>query len=49
MAESKWKHSGVRVVHANEGRSTSVWQTRVTDESGKLLSLTNQTQTVLQK
>jgi hypothetical protein len=26
-----------------------VWQTRVTDESGKLLSLTIQTQAVLQK
>jgi uncharacterized protein (TIGR00369 family) len=33
----------------HKGRSTSVWQTRVTDESGKLLSLTIQTQAVLQK
>jgi uncharacterized protein (TIGR00369 family) len=33
----------------HKGRSTTVWQTRVTDESGKLLSLTIQTQAVLQK
>lgn len=31
------------------GRRTSVWQTRVTDASGKLLSLTIQTQAVLGK
>ena len=31
----------------HRGRSTMVWQTRVTDESGKLLSLTIQTQAVL--
>jgi len=33
----------------HKGRSTMVWQTRVTDESGKLLSLTIQTQAVLTK
>ena len=33
----------------HKGRSTTVWQTRVTDESGKLLSLTIQTQAVLRK
>ena len=31
----------------HRGRRTQVWQTRVTDESGKLLSLTIQTQMVL--
>jgi uncharacterized protein (TIGR00369 family) len=31
----------------HRGRRTSVWQTRVTDASGKLLSLTLQTQAVL--
>ena len=31
----------------HKGRRTHVWQTRVTDESGKLLSLTIQTQMVL--
>ena len=31
----------------HRGRRTLVWQTRVTDESGKLLSLTIQTQMVL--
>jgi uncharacterized protein (TIGR00369 family) len=33
----------------HRGRRTSVWQTRVTDASGKLLSLTIQTQAVLGK
>ena len=33
----------------HKGRSTTVWQTRVTDESGKLLSLTIQTQAILRK
>lgn len=33
----------------HKGRTTTVWQTRVTDESGRLLSLTIQTQAVLQK
>ena len=33
----------------HKGRSTMVWQTRVTDESGKLLTLTIQTQAVLRK
>ena len=33
----------------HKGRSTMVWQTRITDESGKLLSLTIQTQAVLRK
>jgi uncharacterized protein (TIGR00369 family) len=31
----------------HRGRRTHVWQTRVTDESGKLLSLTIQTQMIL--
>jgi len=31
----------------HRGRRTNVWQTRVTDESGRLLSLTIQTQLVL--
>jgi uncharacterized protein (TIGR00369 family) len=31
----------------HRGRTTMVWQTRITDESGKLLSLTIQTQMVL--
>ena len=31
----------------HRGRTTMVWQTRITDESGKLLSLTTQTQMVL--
>ncbi|HET7343344.1 MAG TPA: PaaI family thioesterase [Methylomirabilota bacterium] len=31
----------------HRGRRTMVWQTRVTDESGRLLSLTTQTQMVL--
>ena len=31
----------------HRGRTTMVWQTRVTDESGRLLSLTIQTQMVL--
>jgi uncharacterized protein (TIGR00369 family) len=33
----------------HKGRRTMVWQTRVTDESGKLLSLTLQTQMVLEQ
>jgi 1,4-dihydroxy-2-naphthoyl-CoA hydrolase len=31
----------------HRGKRTQVWQTRVTDESGRLLSLTTQTQMVL--
>ena len=31
----------------HKGKRTHVWQTRVTDESGRLLSLTTQTQMVL--
>jgi uncharacterized protein (TIGR00369 family) len=31
----------------HRGRSTMVWQTRVTDETGRLISLTTQTQMVL--
>jgi acyl-coenzyme A thioesterase PaaI-like protein len=31
----------------HRGKTTMVWQTRVTDESGRLLSLTIQTQMVL--
>ena len=31
----------------HRGRSTMVWQTRVTDEAGRLVSLTTQTQMVL--
>lgn len=31
----------------HKGRSTMVWQTRVTDETGRLVSLTTQTQMVL--
>jgi len=31
----------------HRGRRTQVWQTRVTDEAGKLLSLTIQTQVIL--
>ena len=33
----------------HRGRRTMVWQTRVTDEAGKLLTLTIQTQMVLPK
>ncbi|MBS0336836.1 MAG: PaaI family thioesterase [Proteobacteria bacterium] len=33
----------------HKGRRTHVWQTRVTDESGRMLSLTLQTQMVLEK
>ena len=33
----------------HKGRRTPVWQTRVTDASGRLLSLTIQTQMVLEK
>ena len=33
----------------HKGRRTMVWQTRVTDAAGKLLSLTIQTQAVLEK
>ena len=33
----------------HKGRRTHVWQTRVTDESGRLLSLTLQTQMVIEK
>ena len=33
----------------HKGKSTTVWQTRVTDESGRLLSLTIQTQAVLRE
>jgi uncharacterized protein (TIGR00369 family) len=33
----------------HKGRRTQVWQTRVTDDAGKLLSLTIQTQAVLEK
>jgi uncharacterized protein (TIGR00369 family) len=32
----------------HKGKRTHVWQTRVTDESGRLLSLTIQTQMILQ-
>ena len=32
----------------HRGRRTMVWQTRITDESGRLLSLTIQTQMVLE-
>jgi uncharacterized protein (TIGR00369 family) len=32
----------------HRGRRTMVWQTRVTDESGRLLSVTTQTQMVLE-
>jgi 1,4-dihydroxy-2-naphthoyl-CoA hydrolase len=31
----------------HKGRRTHVWETRVTDESGKLLSLTIQTQIIV--
>ena len=31
----------------HRGKRTHVWQTRITDESGKLLSLTTQTQMIL--
>ena len=31
----------------HKGRRTQVWQTRVTDESGRLISLTTQTQMVI--
>jgi 1,4-dihydroxy-2-naphthoyl-CoA hydrolase len=31
----------------HKGRTTMVWQTRVTDETGRLISLTTQTQMVL--
>ena len=31
----------------HKGRRTHVWQTRVTDQAGKLLSLTTQTQMIL--
>jgi uncharacterized protein (TIGR00369 family) len=34
-----------RPIH--KGRRTHVWETRITDESGKLLSVTTQTQMVL--
>ena len=34
-------------VPLHRGRTTMVWQTRVTDPSGRLLSLTIQTQMVL--
>ena len=37
--------AGDHVLH--RGRRTMVWQTRVTDASGRLLSLTIQTQMVL--
>ena len=33
----------------HKGRRTQVWQTRIIDESGRLLSLTLQTQMVLEK
>ena len=33
----------------HKGRRTHVWQTRITDESGRLLTLTLQTQMVLEK
>lgn len=33
----------------HKGRRTHVWQTRITDESGRLLSLTLQTQMVIEK
>lgn len=33
----------------HRGRRTQVWQTRVTDASGRMLSLTLQTQMVLEK
>ena len=33
----------------HKGRRTQVWQTRVTDEAGKLLSMTLQTQMVLDR
>jgi 1,4-dihydroxy-2-naphthoyl-CoA hydrolase len=33
----------------HRGKTTMVWQTRVTDQSGRLLSLTIQTQMVLQR
>jgi 1,4-dihydroxy-2-naphthoyl-CoA hydrolase len=33
----------------HRGKRTTVWQTRVTDESGRLLSLTLQTQMVLER
>jgi uncharacterized protein (TIGR00369 family) len=31
----------------HKGRRTHVWQTRITDENGKMLSLTTQTQMIL--
>jgi uncharacterized protein (TIGR00369 family) len=33
----------------HRGRTTMVWQTRITDETGRLVSLTTQTQMVLTK
>ena len=33
----------------HRGKTTMVWQTRITDESGRLLSLTIQTQMVLRR
>lgn len=39
----------VEATPLHRGKRTHVWQTRVTDESGRLLSLTIQTQMVLQQ
>ncbi len=39
--------SGAEPTPLHRGKRTQVWQTRVTDESGRLLSLTTQTQMVL--
>jgi len=38
-------HAEARPIH--KGRRTHVWETRITDEAGKLLSITTQTQMIL--
>ena len=40
-----WITAEAKPIH--KGKRTHVWETRVTDESGKLLSITTQTQMIL--
>src|SRR3990172_6851961 len=47
-AAARWGPRRAEATPIHKGRRTQVWETRVTDESGRLLSVTTQTQMVLE-
>jgi uncharacterized protein (TIGR00369 family) len=49
LAAARGKLVRAETTPLHRGRSTMVWQTRVTDETGRLVSLTTQTQMVLMR